>query len=187
MNAEHRVGCASDEWRAVVREQIIPWAVGSADLGDDVLEVGPGYGATTDVLRELVAHLTAVEIDEELASALSARLTGTNVDVVVGDATALDLPDSRFTGATSFSMLHHVHSDAAQDQLFAEVARVLQPGGVFVASDSLDSPGLREFHHDDIFVPVNPTDLPRRLGAAGFVDVEIRENEYAWTAQARNR
>jgi ubiquinone/menaquinone biosynthesis C-methylase UbiE len=187
VNAEHRVGCASDEWRAVVREQIIPWAVGAADLGDDVLEVGPGYGATTDVLRELVARLTAVEIDDELASALAERLVGTNVDVVVGDATALDLPDERFTGATSFSMLHHVHSEDAQDQLFAEVARVLQSGGVFVASDSLDSPGLREFHHDDIFVPIDPSDLEHRLGSAGFVDIDVRENEWAWTAQARRR
>jgi SAM-dependent methyltransferase len=187
VNDDHKVGCASDEWRAMVRENIIPWAVGAADLGDDVLEVGPGYGATTDVLRERVAHLTAVEIDEELASALAEKLRNTNVDVIVGDATALDLPDSRFTGATSFSMLHHVHSDDAQDRLFAEVARVLRPGAVFVASDSLDSPGLREFHHDDIFVPIDPNDLQRRLGDAGFVDIEVRENEWAWTAQARRR
>jgi hypothetical protein len=26
----------------------LPWALGDTDLGDDVLEVGPGYGATTD-------------------------------------------------------------------------------------------------------------------------------------------
>jgi hypothetical protein len=26
----------------------LPWALGGTDLGDDVLEVGPGYGATTD-------------------------------------------------------------------------------------------------------------------------------------------
>jgi SAM-dependent methyltransferase len=187
VNEGHRAGCASDEWRATVREHIIPWSVGSVDLGADVLEIGPGYGATTEVLRERVAHLTAVEIDEDLASALAAKLAGTNVDVLVGDATALDFPDERFTGATSFSMLHHVHSEAAQDQLFAEVARVLRPGGAFVASDSLDSPGLREFHHDDIFVPVDPAELTRRLDAAGFADISVRENEYAWTALARRR
>jgi ubiquinone/menaquinone biosynthesis C-methylase UbiE len=187
VNDGHKNACASDGWREMVREQVIPWAVGSAELGDDVLEVGPGYGATTDVLREMVPRLTAVEIDEELAADLATKLAGTNVEIVVGDATALDFPDERFTGATSFNMLHHVHSAGAQDQLLAEVARVLRPGAVFIASDSLDSPGLRDFHHDDIFVPVDPADLPRRLGDAGFVDVDIRTNEYAWTAQATRR
>jgi ubiquinone/menaquinone biosynthesis C-methylase UbiE len=98
------------------------------DLGDDVLEVGPGYGATTDVLRERVAKLTAVEIDPALAAVLADRLAGANVTVVEGDATALDFDDGRFTGATCFAMLHHVPTSELQDQLFAEVARVLRPG-----------------------------------------------------------
>jgi 16S rRNA A1518/A1519 N6-dimethyltransferase RsmA/KsgA/DIM1 with predicted DNA glycosylase/AP lyase activity len=32
-----------------MREVILPWALGDTELGDDVLEVGPGYGACTDV------------------------------------------------------------------------------------------------------------------------------------------
>ena len=43
--------CGSGEWRQAMREVILPWALGDATLGDDVLEVGPGYGAVTDVLR----------------------------------------------------------------------------------------------------------------------------------------
>ena len=168
VNPEHRCACASDEWRAMVRDVILPWALADTDLGDDVIEVGPGYGATTDVLRERVAHLTAIEIDPELAAGLSDRLTGTNVDVVEGDATAIGFEDNRFSGATCFSMLHHVPSPALQDRLIGEVARVLRPGGVLVASDSLDSPDLRTFHHDDTFVPVDPDDLPRRLRGRRF-------------------
>ena len=34
----------------MIRDVILPWALGEVDLGNDVLEVGPGYGATTDVL-----------------------------------------------------------------------------------------------------------------------------------------
>ena len=49
MNKAHEA-CGSDEWRQAIREVILPWALGETDLGDDVLEVGPGYGATTDVL-----------------------------------------------------------------------------------------------------------------------------------------
>ena len=45
----------------------------TVDLGDDVLEVGPGYGATTDVFRERVGSLTSVEIDPVLADELWCR------------------------------------------------------------------------------------------------------------------
>ena len=49
MNKAHEM-CGSDEWRQAMRDVILPWALGETDLGDDVLEVGPGYGASTDVL-----------------------------------------------------------------------------------------------------------------------------------------
>ena len=65
--------CGSDEWRQMIREFILPWALGDVDLGDDVLEVGPGYGATTDVLSKAVPRLTSVEIDDELAAMLVDR------------------------------------------------------------------------------------------------------------------
>jgi len=65
MNENHKQ-CGSDEWRAMMRETILPWALGDLDLGDDVLEVGPGYGATTDVVAGFAPKVTAVEIDTEL-------------------------------------------------------------------------------------------------------------------------
>src|SRR3954471_7479149 len=135
MNEAHRK-CGSDEWRQAIREVILPWALGTTDLGDDVLEVGPGYGATTDVLGAAVRRLTSVEIDDQLATALRERFAGVpSVEIVTGDATALAYDDGRFTGAACFTMLHHVPSIALQDSLFNEVARVLRPGAPLVASD----------------------------------------------------
>src|SRR4051794_41676982 len=108
VNEAHKQ-CGSEEWRTMVRESILPQAIGDADLGGDVLEVGPGYGATTDVLADSVPQLTAVEIDDELAAMLTERFAGrASVTIVHGDATALDFPDGQFTGAASFTMLHHV-------------------------------------------------------------------------------
>lgn len=97
---------------------------------------------TTDLLRERLVKLTAVEIDEELAARLASRLAGTNVEVVHADATAMPFDDGRFSAAVSFTMLHHVPSTELQDRLFAEVARVVRPGGAFVASDSVASDEL---------------------------------------------
>jgi SAM-dependent methyltransferase len=178
--------CGSDEWRALIRERILPSAIGDRDLGDDVVEVGPGFGATTDVLAERVPKLTAVEIDERLAAMLTERFSGSPaVTIVRGDATALDLPDGRFTGAASFTMLHHVPTAELQDRLFAEVARVLRPGGVVGAGDKLASAELEGHPEGDTYNPVDPSSLAERLAAAGFVDVAIKTNAYAWSVTAR--
>jgi ubiquinone/menaquinone biosynthesis C-methylase UbiE len=184
VNENHK-WCGSDEWREVIRDEILPWALGDVDLGDDVLEVGPGYGATTDVLATRVSRLTAVEIDEELASELTNRFASNeNVQVVCGDATNLQFSDARFSGATSFTMLHHVPSAKLQDGLFAEVARVLSQGGSFVASDSLWSEAHEIGHIGDTYNPVDPANLKDRLLVAGFEDATVKENEHWWAAVA---
>ena len=185
VNENHKQ-CGSDEWRAVVRDAILPWALGDVDLGDDVLEVGPGYGATTDVLGERLPSLTAVEIDEELAAMLKERFAGNAaVTIVLGDATALDFPDSRFSGAACFTMLHHVATRQLQDRLLSEVLRVLRPGAVLVAGDSLASPELAAHHEGDTYNPVDPNQLRDRLVSIGFRGVEVKTNDFGWAALAR--
>ena len=187
MNEAHEF-CGSDEWRQMIREVILPWALGAVDLGDDVLEVGPGYGATTDVLGTSLARLTSVEIDDELAAILRERFAATpSVEIVNGDATRLEFADGRFTGAACFTMLHHVPTVELQDRLFAEVARVLRPGAALVASDSLGSDELAAAHEGDTYNPVDPATLPARLEAAGFGDVQVKTNDYGWSAVARAR
>ena len=184
MNAAHLEVCASEGWRQIVQELILPDALAGVALGDDVIEVGPGPGFTTDVLRTRTARLTAVEIDPDLARGLAERLAGTNVVVVCGDATALDLEADRFSAAASFHMLHHVETDAAQDRVFAELARVLRPGGVLVAADGVEDPGSRAFHADDTYNPVDPDVLEHRLGAAGFTAVTVGRHDLGWFCTA---
>jgi SAM-dependent methyltransferase len=174
MNERHLQLCASAEWAQTVRHEILPWALDGRDLGDDVLEVGPGPGMTTDVLRHTVARLTAVEVDADLAAALAQRLVGSNVEVVHADGTALPFENDRFSGGTSFTMLHHVPSAAQQDRLLAELRRVLRPGGLLIGVDSIDGPEWRDLHTGDTCVPVDPATLAARLQQAGFVDIEVQ-------------
>jgi ubiquinone/menaquinone biosynthesis C-methylase UbiE len=179
MNRTHLEYLASSEWANALQTDLLPWLESTIQLGDDVLEIGPGPGLTTDLLRQRVAAVTAVEIDTDLADALSTRLAGTNVEVILGDGTELPLPDNRFSAATCFAMLHHVPSAAAQDQLFGELHRVLRPGGSFVATDSLDTDRIRQAHIDDTYVPLDPATLESRLRAAGFSDITLeRTGEY---------
>jgi hypothetical protein len=69
--------------------------------------------------------------------------------------------------------------------LFAEVARVLRAGAVFVAGDSLARPELEAHHEGDTYNPLDPTTLPARLTTAGFIDVAVKTNEFGWAASAR--
>jgi SAM-dependent methyltransferase len=177
--------CASDDWRRLVHDTILPVALRGVDLGDEAIEIGPGPGFTTDVLRTKTAHLTAVEVDEGLAAALAERLAGGNVEVVVGDATALAFEPGRFTGAASFHMLHHIAPAEAQDRVFAELARVLVRGSMVVAADGVYSEGSARFHEDDTYNPIDPGELEPRLTAAGFEVLQVHTYDLGWVCTAR--
>jgi len=184
MNDAHLDFCASPEWRTIVKEMVLPDALRDVELGPEVIEIGPGPGFTTDVLRMRTDRLVAVELDPDLAAALESRLEGTNVEVVCGDATALDLPDDRFSAGASFHMLHHIGSDDAQDRAFAELARVIRKGGILVAADGVFSEGSLAFHQDDTYHPIDPDALPRRLEQAGFGSVRVAVHDLGWYCSA---
>ena len=185
MNDEHLRLCASAEWAALVRDELLPWVLGGDELGDDVLEIGAGPGLVTEVLLERVHRVTAVEIDEPLAAALRLRLAGHPVDVMTADAGALPLPDGRFSSAACFTMLHHIPERQMQDRALAEIARVLRPGGLLVGTDGEDTPARRALHVDDVFEPIDPAGLPARLRSAGFADVLVDSNGDRFRFRAR--
>jgi ubiquinone/menaquinone biosynthesis C-methylase UbiE len=184
MNQLHHWLCRSPQWGRVVQDRI-PWVLADAHLGSSALEIGPGPGLTTDEIRRKVDRLTTIEIDRKLAESLRVRLQGTNVEVVTGDATAMPFPDACFSSIVSFAMLHHIPTLALQDRLLREVCRVLEPGGAFVGSDTLETWMMRLLHLGDDFVPVDPDALPARLAAAGLELLQIEKNPYAFRFHAR--
>jgi ubiquinone/menaquinone biosynthesis C-methylase UbiE len=179
LNQLHNWFCRSAGWKKTL-EWRVPWVLSSAELGPHVLEAGPGPGLTTDYLRSAVPRLTAIEADQELARSLRARLRGTNVEVVNGDATTMPFPDGEFSGCAAFTMLHHVPSSALQDKLLREVWRVLKPGGAFVGCDSLQSAFMRMLHLGDTFVPIRPDTFCARLEDAGFKVIELEKGPSAF-------
>jgi SAM-dependent methyltransferase len=184
VNLLHHWLCRSARWRKTVQQRV-PWVISQADLGQNVLELGPGPGLTTGLLRLGVQRLTALEIDAKAAESLGSRLRGSNVEVVGGDATAMPFGDARFSGGASFTMLHHVPTADLQDKLLREVWRVLKPGGVFVGSDSLQGWLRRLIHIGDTLVPVDPDAIGRRLETAGFEVLEVERNADAFRFHAR--
>ncbi|MGH9737854.1 MAG: class I SAM-dependent methyltransferase [Candidatus Acidiferrales bacterium] len=187
MNFVHRRLCRSARWRSVLEQFVVPSALADGHLGEEVLELGPGDGLTTELLRPHISRITALEIHPPTAKKLAARFRGTNVTALQGDASAMQFPDGQFSGVVSLHVLHHIPSVELQDKVFREVRRVLRPGGVFVCIDSVNFRTLpmRLIHIGDKIVPVDPAALEPRLGSAGFCDISIDTNPYSFKFRAR--
>jgi SAM-dependent methyltransferase len=168
MNLVHNVLCSSGRWAKLVERDLIPWGLDRVELGDDVLELGPGFGATTRLLVDRVPRLSVLELSEDYCAKLRDAL-GDRVTVTHGDATAMPYEDGRFSSGVCFTMLHHLDPPELQDRAFAEVARVLRPGGWFAGTDSLGVGRLfKLIHIGDKLALVDPDTLPSRLHAAGL-------------------
>jgi SAM-dependent methyltransferase len=182
MNALENWFCSTSFWRKITREQLLPWTLGYVDLGDHLLEIGAGAGAATAELRTRVPHLTSLEYDH----ALVARLAKTNAGgaILQGDAAALPFADGTFTSAIAVLMLHHLRSSDLQDRAFAEVHRVLRPGGHFCAFDIQDGWLNRVVHIKSTFVPIQPQTVAARLTRAGFVNISVDSRSGAFRFHA---
>jgi ubiquinone/menaquinone biosynthesis C-methylase UbiE len=171
--------CASSFWRGVTRKTVLPWLLSNVELGEHVLEIGAGAGAATEELRSRVDRVTSLEYSSELVTKLATRNIRKDGDktvnggVLQGDASALPFPAKTFSAVIAVLMLHHLKSREQQDAVFAEVFRVLRPGGIFVALDIPDAWLNRIAHIRSTFVPVAPANASERLLAAGFSNVSL--------------
>jgi ubiquinone/menaquinone biosynthesis C-methylase UbiE len=191
MNRVHNLLCSSGWWARQAEQELVPFGVDGVELGDDVLEIGPGFGATTRVLARKLPTLSVLELDPDYCERLRAELgNGTRRDagtvmVTQGDATELPYPDGRFSAVMCFTMLHHIPSVELQDRAFAEIARVLRVGGTFAGTDSIGAGWLfKAIHLGDTLNLVDPDTLPARLEAAGLTVLEVKRGRrsFRWRA-----
>ena len=159
MNLIHHYICRPARWDKTLKTTVIPWALDGIEPGPEVLEVGPGPGLTTDILRHLTKKLTCVEIDPISADSLRKIISDKNVVVHQGDVTALPFVDHSFSTVVSFRMLHHIPSETLEDRGLKEIFRVFRKGGVFAGTDSMPSMMMRLIHIGDTMTLVNPDTL----------------------------
>jgi ubiquinone/menaquinone biosynthesis C-methylase UbiE len=185
MNRIHNVICSSRHWRRRVERELVPWGLEGVELGPQVLEVGPGLGATTRVLVKRLGQIDVLELDKRYCQRLHVQL-GRRVQVKQGDATSMPYADGTFSAVICFTMLHHIPTRELQDKAFAEVARVLMPGGVFAGTDSIGT-GLtfKLIHIGDTLNLIDPDELPARLRAADLVDPSVERAESSFRFRAR--
>jgi ubiquinone/menaquinone biosynthesis C-methylase UbiE len=134
--------------------------------GESVLDVGCGTGTLAIAAKRLAGPTGVVQgVDaspEMLARAeKKARRAGVDVGFREGVAQALPFPDAQFDVVLATMMLHHVPR-SAHPQTFAEMRRVLKPGGrVFVVDFA--KPGRAGRHLFDF--------LHRRYGHVDFGEI----------------
>ena len=170
----------------MTRERLLPWLLGSAVLGDQVLEIGAGAGAATSELRRRARRVVSLEYDYLFAAKLAQRF-GNGPGVVQGDAASLPFADCTFASAVAVLVLHHLRSSELQDRTFTEVHRVPQPGGHLFAFEIPDGWFNRVIHTNSTFMPIQPDSLAARLATAGFEEVVLdrRPGRFSFRASAK--
>jgi SAM-dependent methyltransferase len=146
------------EWTG---ERIVPWAPDAQVIyehyhrylwaqplvaGRRVLDLGSGEGFGAALLADVASSVTGIDIDPQTVEHSRANYTAANLEFVVGSATDLSaFGDASFDVVVAFEVIEHV---AEQEQVLAEIARVLAPGGLLVVS----TPERQAYSDDRDFV-----------------------------------
>ncbi len=184
MNRFENWFCASSVWRSVTRKRVLPWLLSGTELGEHVLEVGAGPGAATEELRKRAGRVTSLEYSHAFAVGIVQRSQMTNGAVLQGDASTLPFLEKTFSAAIAVLVLHHLKSQELQERAFAEIFRVLRPGGVFLAVEIPDGWLNRIGHIRSTFVPVAPASVSARLESVGFSSASMAYKGSAYRLRA---
>jgi len=152
-----------------------------------ILDLGTGNGRLTRVLLDAYPGSTAVcaDLSDDMLRAAAEQFAG-NPDVTLvqhnfdEELAFAESTGGRFDAVVSSLAIHHV-TDDRKLTLFAEVARLLAPGGVFANLDIVASPtqALHDRWRDEMGARDDPSDRLRDLESqlrwlreVGFGDVD---------------
>ena len=171
-------------------------ALAPTPAGARLLDVAAGPGTLTLLAAESGRSLAAIDFSPQMVTNLKRRLNGAQLgaDVRLGDGQALPWGEAEFDAAFSMFGLMFF-PDRAKG--FAELYRVLKPGGVAVVSSWAPFHGIfksvmaamREILPDIAFGsgkgPLgDPDEFAAELTAAGFSDVQVTPHTHTAPADS---
>ncbi|MEU6194012.1 methyltransferase domain-containing protein [Streptomyces sp. NPDC047061] len=126
--------------------------------GQKVLDIGCGTGRFTVPMAAAGAQVTGLDISRAMLDVTQGKLAerGLSADLYEGDMANLPFEDNSFDVVTSMLALMHIPLED-RERVFAEVGRVLRPGGRLVigVKNSL----FEQFFKGDRFAAVDITDV----------------------------
>jgi 2-polyprenyl-3-methyl-5-hydroxy-6-metoxy-1,4-benzoquinol methylase len=141
------------------------------------LDVGCGQGAYVARMRTLGFDVSGID-----ASAGQVRLAIRNLgdgSTVSGSVLAIPAADNAYDFVYIINVLHHLASVDEQRRAFAEMLRVIRPGGLLFVHEINTTNALFRFYMGYVFPSLNCIDegierwlLPRRLGEYTAAPVE---------------
>jgi arsenite methyltransferase len=115
-----------------------PWQMGRLEPGERVLDLGSGAGTDSLIAAQMVGelgHVTGIDMTPQMltkARAAAAELGATNVEFVEAEAERLPFADESFDVVISNGVIDLIPD---KDAVFAELHRVLAPGGRMQIAD----------------------------------------------------
>ncbi|HEU5372355.1 MAG TPA: methyltransferase domain-containing protein [Gaiellaceae bacterium] len=115
-----------------------PWTMGRLAAGERVLDLGSGAGTDSLVAAQMVGphgRVTGIDMTDAMlakARAAATEMGVTNIEFVEGEAEGLPFADASFDVVISNGVIDLVPD---KDAVFAELYRVLAPGGRMQIAD----------------------------------------------------
>ncbi len=170
------VFCRTAAWRWFARRHVVPRVAGGT-FGQRVLEIGCGSGAmAAEVLNQHpeVTRYIATDVDPAMIKLAERQLSGfgDRAEARLIDASGLPFADATFDTVCSWLMLHHT---IEWEEVLAEAARVLKPGGRLVGYDLPDTKigrGVHVLTRSKVRM-IDPKDLAQHLLGLGLSDVTV--------------
>lgn len=145
-----------------------------------ILDVASGSGRFLAQLHAALprARLTGLDLSPAYLAFMRRRLAGLpGLELVEGNAESMPLPDAAFDAVVSVYLFHEVPRTVRRT-VFAEMKRVLKPGGTLVLCDSLQraEAGPLEYYldwfpamyHEPFYTDYSNDDLAEALKSSGF-------------------
>jgi SAM-dependent methyltransferase len=142
--------------------------------GASILELGCGKAEKTRFLARQAASILALEVDEIQLAEHEAIADLPNVRFDRGGAEQIPAIDASFDQVLMFKSLHHVPIPM-MDKAFAEIHRVLKPGGVVYISEPVyagDFNDILRLFHDEKTVRESAFAAEQRAIASGLLTLE---------------
>jgi SAM-dependent methyltransferase len=138
---------------------------------DSLLDVGCGMGFIIDIAKFHFRRITGIDITQAMLDKVNCDSNTCKIVLHVAEIENMLFESDTFNVVTAFAVIHHLHE---LRPAFAEVFRVLKPGGIFYTDTDPNYyfwEAIRNLPDGEEFSPI----IQREFNAVKYKDKELEE------------